>query len=356
MKKYVFVVGAGASVEYKLPLGDELRQSIIESMSYQRTNEGGYLPNEFHSQCLASKNIKAWGQDYAREFAAACTDVCNALLFAESIDNLATSHYDAKNIVEVAKLGIANSIIKSEKNSKLYSKATSTGMRSSNPFPGMTIKELSSTWLAGFFRMLVKQANFETMKARLGNIKFISFNYDRCIKHFLYWAIQVYYRVGQQQAHEAMQELEVLHPYGSLGKLPWEVLGQRGLRFGDDSNAQLIIDAAQSIRTFSESSKDGLEHRARDIVTEADIIALVGMNFHEQNLEFIRVDSEASREYTPIVDKKIIGTTYLLFDEEVRHAKSLLWKRFSQESYHLTLSNCTAGEFFRRIERPYAFE
>jgi len=47
-------------------------------------------------------------------------------------------------------------------------------------------------------------------------IKIITFNYDRSLEQFLYWAIKASFRLGDEQVFDELRKLPLLHVYGEV--------------------------------------------------------------------------------------------------------------------------------------------
>jgi hypothetical protein len=111
-------------------------------------------------------------------------------------------------------LAIVRSILSAERNSLLY-------FEQIGPKSKMDFNKLTDTWYISFFQLLTENCTKEDLEERFKQVKLIVFNYDRCIEHFIYYALQNYYRLSNIEASELMEYLEIYHPYGVVGTLPW---------------------------------------------------------------------------------------------------------------------------------------
>ena len=120
-KKAVIVVGAGASKEFKLPTGIELKSIIAKDLrfdfnDYNNSNNGS-------QRVHAALSIKAQQDSSFSNYQYTAKQISDSLPLAISIDNYIDSHAGNKTIEYCGKLAIANSIINAEQKSNLYVKS-----------------------------------------------------------------------------------------------------------------------------------------------------------------------------------------------------------------------------------------
>ena len=83
----------------------------------------------------------------------------------------------------------------------------------------------------------------------------ITFNYDRCIEHFFFHALQNYYNIKPDEAAGIMQGFKIFHPYGMVGRLPWQGEGV-STPFGADVSGSDLLSLAEQIKTYTERIED----------------------------------------------------------------------------------------------------
>ena len=139
-----------------------------------------------------------------------------------------------------------------------------------------------------FWQRISENCQAEGLKERLGSVVFIIYNYDRCIEHFLYHSIQNYYGLGAGEAATLVNAMEVFHPYGIVGSLPWTD-GPAQMEFGAEPTTQDLERLAEQIRTFTEGTNpDASDIGAiRNHVTRADALVFLGFAYHSQNLKLL---------------------------------------------------------------------
>jgi len=281
-KKTVIIVGAGASKEVNLPVGGELTGRIAGLLDIQHR---GAMQLRGDTLVLAAIQEAVQRDDPSvgniEPQMQACWRIRDAMPQAISIDSFIDSHQGDYSIELCGKLATARAILQAERDSLLFFK----------PIRGpkaMAFKTLRDTWFNAFMQLLTENCRVEKLSARLSSICMIVFNYDRCIEHFLLNAIQNYYGIDSEKAGELVRNIEIYHPYGSVGALPWYG-ADHAIEFGAELSPSQLVDLAGQIKTFTE----GTDPDSSDIVAirrqvrEADIVLFLGFAYHRQNLDLI---------------------------------------------------------------------
>jgi hypothetical protein len=204
--------------------------------------------------------------------------VSNGLSTDASIDEFLDKNNGDKEIEFCAKLAIAVCILEAEKSSPLnYDKEDRRGIAS---------VDLDSTWYNIFWQRLSRGITKEKIVELFNNVTIITFNYDRCIEQFLLGAIQNEYGVEAAIAQKLVYDLNIYHPYGSVGSL----VDNPYVHFGQGVNDVFDIrEIARQIKTFSERIDDSEKLEAmRQKVMSADTVVFLGFAFHKQNMDLIK--------------------------------------------------------------------
>lgn len=335
----VFVIGAGASKEVGLPIGDELRNEIIKLMDINSN------PND-DNKFLINTAIREKSKQKPEEYMNARIAICNGLRLTASIDNYLNLHRENPKIVFCGKLAIINSILKAEKESMLFIEKNSR----------INIEAIEKTWFTLFFRKLSEGCQFHELGHRLGAITFVVFNYDRCIEHFLYHAIQQCYNVKEEQVKELLcSKLDIYHPYGTVGSLPWFDVENK-IEFGGRANPQDLINLTKAIRTFTESeeTKNHLAHKFDDLKTKivnSQRIIFLGFSFLKQNMDLIYpINDQKTRLAT-----KIFATTAGISHYDTLLIHGDLQERFGTDIERNQLFHRTCAEAFQEFNRAFSF-
>jgi hypothetical protein len=278
MKRTVLILGAGASREVGLPVGDELKKHVASMLDIRFETDGRQRSGDWRIIDALRLHIHP-ARDVNPHRQAACR-VAAAMPQAISIDNFIDAHKGDAKIEICGKLAIVQGILNAERASKLFHDSTSG--------EAFNHGRVAGTWFNGFFQVLTENCRLDNLEERLGALTLIVFNYDRCIEHYLYLAFQTYYGIGAERASELVKRIHIFHPYGSVGSLPW-FRGNTSAAFGHEPNAQELLKLSGEIKTFTEgtdpSSSDIIAIREK--VKAADRLVFLGFAFHPLNLQLL---------------------------------------------------------------------
>ena len=219
-KKTLYIVGAGASSEANLPTGYELKEKIASLLDirfergYTQISGDSYIYNALQIYVEKLEIQKKEIDLYLQAYLHAARHIRDAMPQAISIDSFIDTHNDDKKIELCGKLAIVRSILNAERNSLLY-------IDNSNIYNRLNFSSLENTWYASFMMLLTENCTKENLSRRLKSIALIVFNYDRCIEHFLYNSLKNYYDLKPGETGKLVNEIEIYHPYGIVGSLPW---------------------------------------------------------------------------------------------------------------------------------------
>jgi len=282
--KTIIIVGAGAGQEVHMPTGNELKHKISNLLCYRDDDE---VTKQLYGDKLifrALSNISAKTEnptDELNSYLQSAKVISDAMPQALSIDNFIDTHTNNKRIETCGKLAIVRAILEAENNSLIYFN------ENKNAHPDFN--KLENTWFNSFFQLLTENCNVRDLHNRLSDITLIIFNYDRCIEHFLFHSLQNYYYIDEKKSAELLNLINIFHPYGVVGNLPWQNK-RESIQYGGEPSQQHLINLSQKIRTFSE----GTDPRSSEIISihrnihEADLIVFLGFAFHKLNMDLLR--------------------------------------------------------------------
>lgn len=304
----VIVLGAGASKEFGLPLGSELIVEIAKYCDFKLKDFGKWTGGD-DDLAEAIRQAAHLNHGSLNDYRNAAISIVQRSKAANSIDDLISSAKDEPLVAEVGKLAIARCLLEAEKKSRLY--VDKTNFKNQMNFDG-----INETWLSELFKLIFSSATFEDAIEKLKKIKIISFNYDRCVKFYLFNIFKIKYEKTDLEIAEALANLEILFPYGTLGFLDFEKnQNTKSVEFGGGYSDE-IIKAANNLKTYSEATNSSSEQilKIRDIIKSANTLVFLGLAFHQQNLDLLYGES-------PIVEsnnKTVIASTYKIskFDSE----------------------------------------
>ena len=281
--KITFVVGAGASNEAGLPTGRELTATIAKMIDIKY--------DDFNKLSSGDRVIAQALREHVRGedggdgdlycYQQAGWFIRDAMPQASSIDSFIEAHQDNEKVKLCGKLAIVQSILVAEQKSLLF-------FDDRNRNAKLNFERLNKTWYNNFFRMLVVGCTRVNWRNLFNNVSFIIFNYDRCVEHFLFNAVQNYYDIEPDEAGTLMRALRIIHPYGSVGKLPCQT-DRNSFPFGSASRAGDLLSHAGEIKTYSERIEDVEAITAlHRLLIDAEIIVFLGFAFHDENMALMK--------------------------------------------------------------------
>lgn len=336
-RKTVFVLGAGASAEFGLPVGSEL-QETISSLLDIRFKDGMHKisgDNDILGVC------RQLSDGDVNPYLHAGWLVRDGIKLSDSIDNFMDKHAQNERVQILGKLAIAKAICIAERESKLY-------VDTNNSYNKLDLSKLEDTWLLKLFRHLQRDVEYDRVERIFENTSFIVFNYDRCLEQFLVWALVLSYGIPSATAAEIVGSAEIYHPYGSLGNLPeFPKTAVGTLAFGE--SRYLLQPISERINTYAEQVRDGTElERARDWVVAANQIVFLGFAYHPQNMSVL----------TPSTDndiKHVIGTAMSVSDYDRRLIETDIYEKLNPQKRHwnIDLTDSTCAKAFDDFGRAF---
>lgn len=316
--KTLFVVGAGASAEIDLPVGSTLLEMIAKKLNISFQN--GFQLNSGDHRIVDAITRYARGRNENQNlYYQKSRMIEDAVPVAPSIDNFLDAHKSDSHLQFCGKLGIVSSILDSERKSRLFVDEHRGGRDD--------LGRLSGTWYTALMKMLNERVDRDEVETIFENVSFITFNYDRCIQKFLHVALQKYYLLSDARAAELISKLEIIHPYGSVGPLPFEGSGNSAVAYGADLHESSLIEAAGRIRTFTEQIEDDdLLVSINESVNNAETIVFMGFAFHPQNMQLLDVGIASNV-------RRVFATSFLCSQGDVEVFTSQIRSMLGDEQY-----------------------
>jgi hypothetical protein len=329
--KTVYILGAGASCEANLPTGAKLRDQIAMLLNltfdFEQQQTGDLVIGDAIRTHLRTIGDRTGGSSYIH----AAQRIRAGMQYAVSIDNYLHQHRGDKEAELCGKLAIVRAILKAERASLMFLKPSETADR----FPQSA---LTSTWYASLWQVLTDGCHVDDLQARFESVAFVIFNYDRCIEHYLYHALQVFYRLSPNDARELLRSLEIRHPYGIVGNLPW--LGDRSMAigFGDEPHAVKLLALSNQIKTFTESvdPTHGDIVAIRNTLRAAAKLVILGFAYYEQNMKLLWPASVESQSNSVTM---CYATAFGISGEDLDIIKSELMDRTGFQGSHVKIRN-----------------
>jgi hypothetical protein len=334
-RRTLFIVGAGGSFDFGFPIGSGLVAEIHHHL-VNRHNDRGYAQGDtelIDAMLFASQSKRI----DMRLFYDAGVKLANILSGRPvSIDNVVHTHRSDLNLVTVAKLAIARIILSHEKSSFLNLKEVA-------PLKSSAVH--NENWLSFVFSRHFAGFEISELMQVFDRIRFISFNYDRCIGQVARRSLASNFQLEDGPVFPVMEKLQVHHPYGSLGDLPNVATGG-DFGFGQNLNDKRIFNMSLQIRTFSEGLSDKpLHNRILESIFWAEHIVFVGFGYLGLNMKLL--------EASGIVpgSKVVFGSAYKMSSTAAVEVKASMSHQFaSSPAYGFDVSQ-DATAFLWEMEK-----
>jgi hypothetical protein len=303
----VIVLGAGASKEFGLPTGAELKARISEFTDIGFDNGSRLVRGDGRtvSALLRMADQASLGRDI-NPYLQAGWAIRDNMPLAPSIDNFLDTRRDNRFLVDFGKLAIAGCILHAESNSKLY-------VDKDNVKNVPDFNSLSSTWLGQMFTILVAGRTLNDFLDRLDTIAFISFNYDRCVHQFFWYAVRSYFSTSDEEAKRAMARLHIIYPYGNVSDFNPQFQGFTN--FG--SIPERLEEVAPLVRTFTEGSNSSFSTDVAAMFESARLVFFLGFGFLPLNMKLLLSDQMYEVEGVYATGKGLSKSSRRLVREEI---------------------------------------
>lgn len=300
----VFIVGAGAGVDYQLPVGAQLARTISEKLNIKFDWD-----RITHGDTNIAHQLRRKFPEEFNLYQEAAWSIRDGISLVNSIDDFLDINQEDTYINRCGKVAIVKSILESERNSRLFFSAQDRET--------LDISSLSNTWLVKFFKLLIRSSKAETA---FDNVAFVNFNYDRCLEHFFTNALKALYRLSQEEADKISRNIKIYHPYGTLGystgSSPLE-----GIPFGN-TNVDLI-EVSKGIKTYTEKLEEHETDVIRELIRSADTLIFLGFAFHEQNMALITPQQGCAAN-------RVLATAYGISFDDTHIVRDFIAKMFRE--------------------------
>ncbi len=295
--KTTLIVGAGASQEIHLPSSIELLERTAAAYDFYRF--GGEQMTKDSSQLLRHLNKLAErpGQNQEKLYEATERLRISARM-SKMIDSVIEQNDDNPLVTLCGKLAITHFICQGEARSNL---------RPAPKAPGELPLQAGDFWLLELGKLMTAGVPRSRVDQCFENLSIISFNYDRSIEHFLPYVLITAYGMTLPEAQRIVAaKLKIVHPYGTIGRLPWQLGEGPDVEWGNESPWNMANLLTQ-LRSHGELMKD---HKSltevRNAMIKSQRIVFMGFGYHPQNLDVL-IDSAFS--HNPEVIAGIHGLT-----------------------------------------------
>ena len=275
----LFVVGAGASYELGLPLGAGLRDTIAAMVDF-RFHGRQLQKGDADLLAILRSRYDTDKSDITRlnKYFRAGSDLFATMSRFPSVDEALHYWSERKEAVELGKVAIAQQLLQAERRSKIFNK---------NDRSRADVDAAGGSWLVPFVEIAMSGLRQEDAGKAFQNVTVVNFNYDRVVEHFLYWSLQLHFKVSADAAAEAVTGLKTIRPYGSLGALEWKDKNA-GIPYGTEPRDVDVCGLAEGIRTYTEQTEGSkIKEQISYALEDAELVVFLGFGFHQQNASLL---------------------------------------------------------------------
>jgi len=328
-KPVVFIIGAGASADYGMPLGGQLASSVAADVDFHFPDNFG--PIERGDAALFQHLQTHFPRDQLQRFLFAGRQLAATISSAASVDDALYQLSDYPEAIMLGKVGVVRSIARAERNSELKIIPETRRMRERAGMDG---------WIEQMFSMAISGYKLAELHRAFENVTFVNFNYDRCLEHYIGNSLQ---RVGvfERDAENIVDGLNIIRPYGTLGSIKLE---PGSLSFGN-TNLVAAFNALTRIRTFTESEALHDKEQLRSAMSAASMFIFLGFGFHRQNLELLSVLQELNVRS----DVQVLATVFGVESANLAQLRAALFDLLKVHELQIFLLEKTAGQMLRDL-------
>jgi hypothetical protein len=274
--KTVFVLGAGASKPYGLPVGSELYQDVITKFESNTVLRRELLNlvhfSDGHIENFV-KNLKYSG--------------------LTSVDAFLERR---EEFIDIGKACIAFELLNREKFEILWSS--------------------NRNWMKYLYQHMAAPTLEEFAQNEVG---FITYNYDRILEHFMHTSLMNTHGKDEVTCAEILTRLPIIHLHGRLGYLPWQGKAMHvPFQIGAIMSSRVIEACQKEMRIVHEdiADRDNEFKGARQLLQSASRIYFMGFGYASQNVERLKYTEVAA-------PKEAQGTALGLTQKECGEATTL---------------------------------
>lgn len=252
-RRTVFILGAGASMPYGMPSGDQLRRELCGA---------SFAPNGVHSNLLESTVDIARGEiaHFADFFRKSNQRSIDAFLSRQ------------ERFRDIGKFCIAAELCSRERQESV-------------------IGDIEDDWYALLLEALTRDA-ITLQDVRRNQIRIVTFNYDRSLEYYLFESLKhTFPNATDADILTTIDGFGILHVYGCLAEFsPVPRAGARQYIPATDANS--LRTAANGILVIPEARDDApVFQHAREAVFWSQALCFLGFGFDFLNLARLRIPS-----------------------------------------------------------------
>jgi hypothetical protein len=250
------ILGAGASMDYGFPSGQQLLRNIRSLSPDQRGQLSDIIQGLWELMPDEAEQTVA-------EFIESLKRADPPSIHDYLMQRLSTNN--AQRTVNLARLAIAQQMLVHQQNSDLYP---------------------DRSW----YRLLLEKLTEGNFVPRKNRLSVITFNYDLSLEQYLFDAFRSRYDLSDETARGYVSWIPIVHIFGSLGPLPWQAPDVREtLPYRNRASDQAIARAAQGISVLAGSDLEKAEHvrNALSLITQSKLVLFFGFAYHDFGMKLL---------------------------------------------------------------------
>jgi hypothetical protein len=318
------VIGAGASVDFGFPTGNNLIQTISWlADTLTRDTTSNMISGRDFVHTLRSAAHQRFNLVSPGEVSNLAVRVRDGLWLSASIDNFLNEQQDP-NVAQLGKFLIVSAILlheryhfplKDQRKEALFHEPNLlwNSLAQDERARGSGFAPLRTSWLVPFFRMIRGRGNITDFEDRIRRLTLIIFNYDRSVEFFLHRALMTFDQLSPEDATALMNKVQIIHPYGVAAQLDFQD-PFTGTSYGDiESNSLFeVLRREPEIQTFTEQSDGFSSDEAKEAIRNSKNLAFMGFGFLDQNLKYLGSNEDLSAGKDE--PRRVYATTFGLSD------------------------------------------
>ena len=327
-----FIIGAGASAEFNLPVGRKLLEDVAKAFEFSTTypDWDDWVSKSPIAAAVYRYAAQPRSEETFQKYTDAAKRIYKGATLSTSIDRFINIHKRNQELTLLAKLAICKVIFEAERESTIaptYRQEVKRGSRIRNRsnfdirylYGTEKVVKPADTWLAKVFRILAEDVEFDEFLRNLSTVAFVCFNYDRCIERFFLIAARDFFPESDFDETKLIESLNIVHPYGSLGKRN-SLEGEEW--FGIKPQDRDLMEAADQIRTFTEGAQnDEIVAGISSYLRQTENIFFMGFGFLELNLRLLAGSG-------PFQANRVYATFFGIPENDVRRLRNGIFDSF----------------------------
>ncbi len=280
-KPTVLILGAGASMEFNFPSGQDLLVRVCDELKGDQKEilfEVGFSEEEIIGFC---GDLERSGQT--------------------SVDAFLEHRPE---FMEVGKAALAMTLLPSE---------------------NASLTPLFNAGANHWYKYLVNRLLGAFEEIETNKLSILTFNYDRSFEHYLFEVLKTRYGKSDEECAEKIGQLPIVHLYGQLGLLPWQKYyvesDEDPVPYGNAVNPQMLRRCAKGINIVHEDIGDSPQFiDAHKLINAADRIYFLGFGYLPANVARLQLEETIEKPGT-----QIRGSSLGLVRKECYHINQTLF-------------------------------